>query len=509
MHAHSHESHGSSPMGRTVVRAGKLFDGVGRTLTDDAVVVVAGAQVAAAAPASDVEVHPDDLVIDLRPCTVLPGLIDAHVHLMGQNPAHAHPGPIEYRAVRSAGQAKALLEAGFTTLRDLGSQTSVALKQAIDDGAVPGPRMIAAGYAIARTGGPWFGMEPSWRWVRPADGVDACRQAVHRAAFGKDPASSRSEPPPGAATRRGARFRPTPWPRCRAVVEEAHAWGLRVAAHAMGDEGVRRAVLGGVDTVEHGYNITDDTLGLIIERGVYLVPTLRARAFSTSDDGRQTYDGSGALVAERLCRRSAPGSRNRHHGRRRGCRTATRMRSSSGLWPRPWNPSTRCCRARAWRRRRLGSIRTWAACNLERTADLVAVRENPLRDLDAPATGRIRHAGRPGSRGALTHAPLVRASVLSRGFAPDGVGDGVVHFAAQLRKRRAAPVEVFRDVACHEMTVTEIAQGRLLVEAHILGDGAACVEATSLGRVGGTRQFAGNDQSFPLFGRIGNGNSVP
>lgn len=380
MHAHHHESHASSPTGRTVVRAGKLFDGVSRTLTDDAVVVVAGGQVAAAGPASDVEIHPDDPVIDLRPCTVLPGLIDAHVHLMGQNPAHAHPGPIEYRAIRSAGQAKALLEAGFTTLRDLGSQTSVALKQAIEDGAVPGPRMIAAGYAIARTGGPWFGMEPSWRWVRPAEGVDACRQAVHRC-IREGSSIIKIGTSTGHADAAWGEIPTYTVAEVQAVVEEAHAWGLRVAAHAMGDEGVRRAVLGGVDTVEHGYNITDDTLGLIIERGVYLVPTLRARAFSTSDDGRRTYDAqvrslrSAYAAGARLALGTdTTGGAEMPHGHENAVEfrlMAETMEPVDALLS-----GTRVAAQALGLHPHVGSLRPGAA------ADLVAVRENPLRDLD-------------------------------------------------------------------------------------------------------------------------------
>jgi len=355
-----------------------VWDGEGFAPAD--ALVFSEGKIQAVGALDDLPASRGDRVIDCSGLTAIPGLIDAHVHLMGQNPAHAHPGPIEYRAIRSAAQAKALLEAGFTTLRDVGSQTSVALKQAIDDGAVPGPRMIAAGYAIARTGGPWFGMEPSWRWVRPADGVDACRQAVHRSiregssvikigtSTGRDDAAWGEIPTYSVA-------------ELQAVVEEAHAWGLRVAAHAMGNEGVRRAVLGGVDTVEHGYNITEDTLGLIIERGVYLVPTLRARAFSTDDDGRRTY----ADQVRSLRRAYAAGARlalgtdttggaEMPHGHENAVEfrlmaetmepidallSGTRVAAQAlGLYP------------------HVGSLRPGAA------ADLVAVRENPLRDLD-------------------------------------------------------------------------------------------------------------------------------
>ena len=278
----------TDPPARIAIRAGKLFTACDQSLIDDAVVIVRASRIEAVGSASSVSISPDHTLIDLRPCTLLPGLIDAHVHLMGQNPAHHHPGPIEYRAIRSTAQIEALLKAGFTTVRDLGSQTSVALKRAIDDGEIPGSRMVAAGYAIARTGGPWFGMEPSWRWVRPADGVDACRKAVHQSiregssvikigtstghgdsAWGEIPTYSVAE--------------------VEAIVHEAHAWGLRVAAHAMGTPGVRTAVLGGVDTVEHAYNIDDETLGLIVERGTFIVPTLRGRAFQSGAHERAIH----------------------------------------------------------------------------------------------------------------------------------------------------------------------------------------------------------------------------
>lgn len=210
---------GNAPLRRLVLRGGRVFDGSGADPVEDAVVVVEGERIAAVGSESQVSIDPADETIDLRPCTLLPGLIDAHVHLWGRSPGDAMPwasGPIEYRALRSASEARKLLEAGFTSVRDLGSQTSVVVKRAIDDGVVRGPRMKAAGMAIARTGGPWFGIDPSWRWVlgpRMAS-TSAGGRFISRSA--KDRASSRSERRlPTNPAARGAKCPRTPLGRSR------------------------------------------------------------------------------------------------------------------------------------------------------------------------------------------------------------------------------------------------------------------------------------------------------
>ena len=275
---------------RIAIRAGRLFDGTGADPIDDAVVVVDGDRIAAAGPEGEVTTGDLDRTIDLRPCTIMPGLIDAHVHLWGRSPGDQMPwasGPIEYRALRSAAEANSLLEGGFTAVRDLGSQTSVVVKRAIDDGVWPGPRMMAAGMAIARTGGPWFGIDPSWLWVRAADGVDECIRAVHACLR-----EGSSVIKIGTSTGHDGAWGEVPTysvGEITAITDEAHLWGVRVAAHAMGTPGVRNAVLGGVDTVEHAYNIDDETLGLIIEKGVFVVPTLRLTHSNPAPFARDTY----------------------------------------------------------------------------------------------------------------------------------------------------------------------------------------------------------------------------
>lgn len=276
---------------RVAIRAGRLFDSTGAEPIPDGVVVVDGDRIAAAGPFAAVDTAGVDRVIDLRPCTLLPGLIDAHVHLWGRSPDDRSPhltGPIEYRTLRSAAEARALLNAGFTAVRDMGSNISVQMKRAIDEGLIPGPRMIAAGIAIARSGGPWFQADPDWRWVRPAEGIDECRRAVHLALR-----EGSTLIKIGTSTgQHGYSWGEVPTyavDEVRAMVEEAHTWGVRVAAHAMGTPGVRNAVLGGVDTVEHAYNIDDDTLGLIIERGTFVVPTLRIQHEIPSPRSQQIF----------------------------------------------------------------------------------------------------------------------------------------------------------------------------------------------------------------------------
>jgi imidazolonepropionase-like amidohydrolase len=275
---------------KVAILGGQLFDGTGADPVKDGVVIVEGDRIAAVGTLADKLHETADVTHDLRPCTLLPGLIDAHVHLWGRSPGDVMPwatGPIEYRALRALGEANDLLAAGFTAVRDVGSQATVSIKKAIDEGIVPGPRMVASGIAIARTRGPWFQIAEDWRWVRPADGIDECRKAVHTCllegssliklgtsaghdhAWGEIPTYSIGE--------------------IEAMVEEAHAWGVRVATHSMGDEAVRRAVAAGVDTVEHGYDASPDTINLMAEKGTYLVPTLRVSYESDDEFFKEVY----------------------------------------------------------------------------------------------------------------------------------------------------------------------------------------------------------------------------
>lgn len=276
---------GSAPL-RTVVRGGQLLDGTGADPVPDAVVICSQGRILEAGPASNTTVEPTDRVIDLRPWTLMPGMIDAHLHLWGLARSSDTPNPVEQRLLYAAGEALALLHAGFTTVRDCGSSTTVMLRRAIDEGRVPGPRILAAGMAIARAGHNWLRGNKEWCWIRPVNTVDDCREAARLAIQeGSDFIKIATSSGHGRAWGDIPTFTVD---EVKAITDEAHHWGLRVASHSIGAEGVRRAVLGGVDTVEHAYNIDEPTLDLILERGLSIVPTLRIMHKGLSPWGEQT-----------------------------------------------------------------------------------------------------------------------------------------------------------------------------------------------------------------------------
>jgi len=233
-------------------------------------------------------VPPGGREIKLDGLVLLPGLIDLHSHLL------LHPyneaswndqvlkESLELRTIRAVAAGKATLEAGFTTLRDLGTEgagfADVALRDAFASGMVPGPRVFAVTRAIVATGcyGP-SGFDPRWdvpQGAQEASGVPEVRKAVReQIAAGADwikvYADYRRRPgaPPTATFSQE---------ELNALVDEAKSAGLPVAAHAYTDEGIRRAVLAGASTIEHGFQASDEVLTLMRDRGVVLCPTLAA-----------------------------------------------------------------------------------------------------------------------------------------------------------------------------------------------------------------------------------------
>lgn len=273
-----------APQKETVlIKAGKLIDvRAARVLTDQAILIV-GDRITQVGPAGSVQAPNGARVIDLSNATVLPGLIDCHTHLTGE-PGHngyeALGISIPREALYGAKNAKLTLEAGFTTVRNVGAggYSDIALRDAIDAGDVPGPRIDASGPPIGVTGGhcdeSLLAPEFNHKADGVADGVPALMNKTREIAkYGADCIKICAS---GGVLSKGDSPEATQFSdeEIRAIVAEAHRLGRKVAAHAHGAAGIKQAVLAGVDSIEHGSFIDDEAIRLMKEKGVYLVPTL-------------------------------------------------------------------------------------------------------------------------------------------------------------------------------------------------------------------------------------------
>jgi imidazolonepropionase-like amidohydrolase len=268
-------------MVRALIKNGTVFDG--NKLVGKADVLIDGGRISRVGEVAEAEAKAD-VVIDARDYFVMPGLIDAHLHLTGIEKASLGPSillePRELRLLRAVKDLERLVNAGFTTIRDCGEYNTVFLKMAVNKGIIRGPRILAAGRPLSQTFGHGdlhflpVDMVERLEFARICDGVDECRRAA------RDVLREGSDFIKVMATGGVMSQRDRPeWSNfsleeLRVIVEEASKVGTYVAAHAHGDRGIRIAVEAGVRTIEHGSLASTDTLKLIRERGVYLIPTL-------------------------------------------------------------------------------------------------------------------------------------------------------------------------------------------------------------------------------------------
>jgi imidazolonepropionase-like amidohydrolase len=301
----------SAPVDRWIaVRAGRLFDGT-ENLAPNQVILIKGDRIVKVGPAEQVQVPADAEVVDLTHATVLPGLIDAHTHVFGNGPDFDNQilrDSYQYRTLTALANAQKDLLVGFTTLRDLKTlgamYSDVDLRNAIDRGVVTGPRMQVATRGIQATGG--FIMRgyspevPLPSALQVVDSPWAAREAVrdqvaHDADLIKLYAAYDFH-----FTSDGKLVSPPTFTaeEVNAIVDEAHKKGRKVSCHAFAGEGLRNCLNAGVESIEHGAQLDDGDIKLMLQKGIYLVPTLYHYQLDREKDMKKYGGHSVAEVSE-------------------------------------------------------------------------------------------------------------------------------------------------------------------------------------------------------------------
>jgi imidazolonepropionase-like amidohydrolase len=286
-----------------VIKAGRLVDGRSANVQTNVGILISGERIQAVGPVAQITAQaPNARVIDLGQRTVLPGLIDAHTHMLLQG--DVTPEEYEdqllkqstaYRAILAARNARIALEHGFTAIRDLETEgamyADVDVKLAVDRGEIPGPRIFASTRAMAPTG-----MYPittsNWELelphgVQPVDGVDNARLAVrqqvqHGADWIKYYSDRRYYFASDSTLHSWVNFTDA---EAKAIVDESHRLGRMVAAHAIGSDGIAAALRAGVNSIEHGDGLTDSLMDVMVRNNVYWVPTVTVGAHVVARGG--------------------------------------------------------------------------------------------------------------------------------------------------------------------------------------------------------------------------------
>jgi len=386
-----------------VLKADHLFDSVSGKLVDRGVIVVSGSRIQAVGSAANIPA--DAQIIDLGDATLLPGFIDAHVHLTSE------AGPIWYldfyndimrfpaeQALYGAHYAKVTLEAGVTTVRDLGSDEFIAmgLRNAIRAGMVPGPRMLVANNSIGATGGhadqdpyPPERVAVAGPIKGVCNGPDECRAAVrYQLKYGAD--VIKFMPSGGVLSLSDPVDNPQlTQEEMNAIVSEAHSWGRKVAAHCHGDRAAKMAIAAGVDSIEHGTFLQDDTLAEMKKKHVYLVATLFAGVWNL-----EHIDKFPPVIAAKARAAAAQSQQMFQHAVRIGVPIA--MGTDAAVEPHGLNarefslmaknglsPAQALIAGTASGAELLGLADQLGTLSAGKLADIIAVAGNPLTDLKA------------------------------------------------------------------------------------------------------------------------------
>jgi imidazolonepropionase-like amidohydrolase len=381
-----------------VVKAARLVDGQGGPPMQNAVVIIEDDRVARVGAGLPTPAGAE--VIDLGRATLLPGLIDCHTHLTGQPGDNYYEdifrrSPVDAAVVAHV-YARRTLEAGFTTVRDVGASELIdlAMRNAINRGEIPGPRMLVATLAVSATGGhgDLTGFSPYLKFEGLngiADGVDEIRKLVRQEVkYGADlikvaaTAGVLSEEDSVGAPQFSQE-------ELNALVQEAHMWERKVAAHAHGTEGIKRAIRAGVDSVEHASFIDEEGIGLAKERGTWLVMDIYNDDYIMAEFKKKGYP-------QKILDKEALVGRTQRENFRKAVQAGAKMAfgSDAGVYPHGWNgkqfakmvewgmtpmqaikaATTDAADLLGWRDR-VGSVEAG------RFADLIAVAGDPLADV--------------------------------------------------------------------------------------------------------------------------------
>jgi imidazolonepropionase-like amidohydrolase len=285
------ENAGAAPR-VVVIRAGTLIDGKSDAPRRNQVIIIRADKIESIGDAATAKIPEGADVIDLSSQTVLPGLIDSHTHifLQGEDPAQGGYDanilkyPLAFRAARATVAARRALEQGFTSLRDVETEGAgygdVGIKEAIDGGYIPGPRLLVATRAISTTGGyPLEGYAPELempKGVQIVDGpVEARKAAREQLDHGADWIKVYMTHRSWTGKHGELISQPTlTVEELKAIVDETHGWGKKVACHAYNGTGLQRALDGGCDSIEHGLEITDAQIAQMLKQGTWYCPTL-------------------------------------------------------------------------------------------------------------------------------------------------------------------------------------------------------------------------------------------
>src|SRR6201982_3373986 len=276
----------------TVIRAGTLIDGKSDSPKRDQVIVIRRNRIDSVGDAANVKIPSGSTVIDLSRATVLPGLIDSHTHifLQGEDPneggydVNLMKYPASLRAARATVSARRALEQGFTTIRDVETEgagyADVGIKEAIEEGIIPGPRMFVSTRAISTTGGYNLeGYAPEIVVPKGAQLIDgpvearkAAREQLENGADWIKVYMTHRSWLDGAGN---LQSQPTlTVEELKAIVDEVHGWGKKVACHAYTNPGMKRALDGGCDSIEHGLELDDAAIAQMVKQGTWLCPTM-------------------------------------------------------------------------------------------------------------------------------------------------------------------------------------------------------------------------------------------